>query len=726
MDPNDANKQNPNQILDTNVSISDLLTKLKDNSSVKQFTDSIKDLNISASDLTSIFKEATTSFDDLKQSLNESSIAQELFNQNSQEILLTLNSLGVAAFKTTDSFNAFSESMGNAGVFSNAKTSYQALKEEMKALGLSADNSSSAFSKITSVIDKYGSKFLSQATAGQQLELGMISLASASGELGSKLGLVGENFERLPELSAQFSEKVGNIALSTGLSTQNITNFINSGKDIPGLLNQVTVSSETTNKTMTATGAALALAAASGRKQSEVIDDLRKAYNSLNLSADEAVKYVALINESSARLNLRISDTHDYFNNLIDDFKFLGNQAGDNQNVMEGAARTLERYSEALKNTGLSSSATSEIIRDMNKSIGSLDTATKSFLSNRSGLGGGLQGAFKIDLLRKEGKTDEIVKLIEEELKKEFGGKIVTLEQAANDQASAAQYQKQLALINQGPLKGFVGNGADADLKAGRLFEALASGKVGEAKQQITATDALEKSIDKGTNLQERQITELSRIQVNTERSANLAAITAAGILRNTFGVNAEGSNLKEALEKARSISVNLEVPNTPKEQISNVNKDLVSSLGAGANGTEELLKQFGGVFASFGDVLKNVGKISSSDAKDAKDTGKGIQKIQDENKIKPFVDNAISNTKEPDNKRIVLPGQDKTPSKNNTEDTFGIRKYIEEGLGNTLKNIVINVHQLCPECHKKGLKNEIHKVVNDGTSGQVTQLGGG
>ena len=46
---------------------------------------------------------------------------------------------------------------------------------------------------------------------------------------------------------------------------------------------------------MTATGAALALAAASGRKQSEVIDDLRKAYNSLNLSADEAVKYVALI-----------------------------------------------------------------------------------------------------------------------------------------------------------------------------------------------------------------------------------------------------------------------------------------------------------------------------------------------------------------------------------------------------------------------------------------------
>ena len=103
----------------------------------------------------------------------------------------------------------------------------------------------------------------------------------------------------------------------------------------------------------------------------------------------------------------------------------------------------------------------------------------------------------------------------------------------------------------------------------------------------------------------------------------------------------------------------------------------------------------------------------------------KVFKKIQDENKIKPFVDNAISNTKEPDNKRIVLPGQDKTPSKNNTEDTFGIKKYIEEGLGNTLKNIVINVHQLCHECHKKGLTNEIHKVVNDSTNGQVTQLGG-
>jgi len=715
-----------NEVVDVKDAIQDLL---KDSEKFKDINKDLLDAKGNFSDLGKELVSATKDFGGYIQKMGESSAVSALFTRNMSEAMLQLNALGIGALKTSNAFDVFKTSLDGTGVFANASGSYKALTDQMAALGISAKDTSTVYGKLFSAIDKYGTKFMDNATAGQALEAGMISMASASGELGTKLGVAGENFERIPNLAVQYSDRIGLVAKSTGLSTKNINDFVHQMSEVPGAFNTVATVGAGTGKVMTSVSGALALAAASGRDQKEVLTDLKEAYVNLNLSADKALEYTALIGESSSRLGLRIKDTDEYFGALIKNFKYLGNEAGDNQNVMEGVANTLQRYSGALKDTGLSSKATTDLIADMTKSIGGMDTATKAFLANRSGLGGGLQGAFKIDLLQKQGKTDEIVKMIEEDLKKQFGGRIVTLEQAASNSDSAAQYQKQLAMINQGAYKQFLGGGPEADQKAGRLFEALASGKVGEAGKALTGQEALASAVDKGTTLQQRQVTELTKIQADTERAANLQAIVAAGTLRNTFGTGADRNNkqredLLKSVNDAMSLATHVDLP-TERGETGGAGKkageaygDLAKDLVSAGGGVSNLKDIFGtsveSIFAEGKMTFDEQSKISS--ARQLNEAGKKVagKQVANRNTTRTVVDNAIKNRNQPTPNANVTGQANKTNNKENTRDlshTFTEKDII---------NIVI--HHKCSKCGKEETAEHVQAHLNDAVREASTQ----
>ena len=103
-------------------------------------------------------------------------------------------------------------------------------------------------------------------------------------------------------------------------------------------------------------------------------------------------------------------------------------------------------------------------------------------------------GAAQIEKMIRSGDIEGVQKKVMDTLKKQFG-KIVTLDEATQSEGSAAQRQKQIMLLQQGPL----GAMAKTPEDAGRLLDAMAKGKVTKEGAGGLDSKGLTKAIDAGT-----------------------------------------------------------------------------------------------------------------------------------------------------------------------------------------------------------------------------------
>ena len=354
-------------------------------------------------------------------------------------------------------------------------------------------------------------------------------MMGASGGLTEALARSGTGFENVNNVIQEQMVMISGSAIATGLSREKMVGYYMELGKIPGALKEqisATANSVVKIDALTATTRA---AAATGRSFSEVTGDIKIALDEYNISGDKALIFVSRMTELSGKFNVEFDEMHGYMTNTARAFELVGNQS-------EGSANLVNKLTQSLKDTGLSGKASLGVIGDITKSIGGLNIAQKAFLSAQTGGAGGLMGGYQIDLMMKEGKIDKVFDMVRKQMTQQMG-KIVTLEEAAKSPAAAAQFTRQTAILQNGPLGQF----AKSPEEAYRILGALSKGQSIDVKDLAKPNELLANNMKTGADWQKQTTTAAHQANIYLEQIADSGAITADAIIRGTFTELATG-----------------------------------------------------------------------------------------------------------------------------------------------------------------------------------------
>jgi hypothetical protein len=370
------------------------------------------------------------------------------------------------------------------------------------------------------------------ANDAKKLESGMLAIASASGDLGNVFNQIGSDMSGLDAKMQDFTIITSAAANATGMTTKETGQYASELMHIPGALDMMVKSTSAGGQEMRLLEASMKVATGTGQDFHAVFNEINTVYERFGTTGQKALEYVSRLSSASRAMQMPLQIVKEYTESAADSFKFLGDNS-------QGAISILGNFNEALKGSGIGPKTIAELAQVATKSIANMGTAQQAFLSSTAGGAGGLQGSAQIDLLKKQGKTEDIQKMVEESLRKQMGGRLVSTEEAAKDTsgAAAAQREKQLLLLQSGPTKM-----ADTRDQAIAISDAMAKGKIASSK--IASPEAaLKESVDKGTALQKRQTDGTVLLTNLAEKQVMYAAITAYAAQRNLTGSKGPASD---------------------------------------------------------------------------------------------------------------------------------------------------------------------------------------
>lgn len=387
-------------------------------------------------------------------------------------------------------------------------------------------------------------KLLDQAAQAEKLEGAYLNLAASTGQLGAVYDKAGKDLSKLKDLTAEFDTHLADTAKLTGLNTGEVAAYLDKARNIPGIMDQFITGTGGATDKMDSLTAAFKLAKGASVDVNVAFDVMEKAYEDLSNpqgkvidNTEKGAKMFALMSEASQKLGLRFDDTKGFMNFVADAFKNVGDNT-------QAATNILARFSGALQNTGLTAKASVDVVKGMIEAVKGLEMGTKALISLRSGGPGGLQGAFRVENLIRQGKSDEVAKMLETSFKQQVGGRIYTQEEAANSPQAAAQFMRQRELLKSGAFGGL----AKTDDTATRLLEAMAKGPASTAGEVKNAMGALKDTVEKGEAVNSRQYTELNRINTTLDRGLIIQEQQLMLQARSLIGTNNPGSEYAQKL----------------------------------------------------------------------------------------------------------------------------------------------------------------------------------
>lgn len=494
--------------------------------------------------------EKTKKIGETIESFSQGDSMSEFINANRNSFAaLNLSVIGVS--KSFTSLNN-AANVKNISYFSDQITAITKQTNNAKELG-------SGFSKIFNVnipldiINKGGKAIKSYmiemaAAADNQLKLqqATIGSAAASGDISQIWNRAGNNLQNLNAITEERNAMI--TASSKATNTDQaimIEHYQALGQVSGALTTNISLGDDATNK-MSVLTAATKLAAGTGQDFALIAGDMKTALQQYNKTGEEALRFTANISSLNEKLGVELNDVRSYMNKVAESFGGMGDQT-------DSAAKSYYVLSKSLQDVGVSAHRANEMVINITNGISGMSIAQKGFISAQSGGSGGLMGGFQMDLLIKQGKINEVMQKSMDVMKKQFGGKPVTVEEAASSPQAAAQLQKQIMMVRQGPL----GSLAKDDTSAMKLIEAMSKGEM-DFKKEIKglsgkggAKDPLKEGIDRGTKLQERQTTLLSIGNQNLEGiRANTAGLALRRVQSAMTAARAGGSTNVSELAK--------------------------------------------------------------------------------------------------------------------------------------------------------------------------------
>lgn len=571
---------------------------------------------------------------------------------------------------------------------------------------------SAALKKATGDIvgDEDVKKYAAYIDANQNLRRGMVMLAATTGNLSEMIGNVGSNLSGLDDRAESFTTMVTTIADATNMSTEEVAEFSKQLMSMPGALDNMNKTTAIAGEQMHLLTAALRFAAGSGQDSKVVVGELSKMYDNFGTSGEEALKTMNRLKEASNATHLPISTMSEAVFGMSESMSMLGNNT-------DGIINIFAKLAPALQRVGVAPAKIFEMTKQITAGIQEMGTAQKAFLSSSTGGPGGLQGAFQVDLLLRQGKTDEVFDKIQKNLRQRMGGgSIVTLEQAGQSSQAAAQYQKQLSFMTSKSMGGM----AKDEASASRMLEAMAKGDMKEFSSSISGNNSedrnagLKKTLDIGNKLQQDGNSSLQSMSKNVEAMAGRQAIGLGGLTRNLIG--SESENGKEYSDKANRNAQAL------------MNQNPITGKGtAGGVGYNQLYEKKGEKLKDIANTFKKNGPVQGAKAI-AKYVGEDIGFVDDNKSIddsRKLVEeqNQAGN---PSGYGLAAPGEvvrrniargEKATAQSKTETPVGVKgKSAETG-----SNVHVKVQTVCSTCMKEVAKDTIKQHQHDIDRGAIT-----
>src|SRR6185436_911002 len=479
-----------------------------------QSGDSLNNLGEFTSNTKNAFNAFNTTLSAYGVSLNNSMALTE--KQTTQFGLLSAAVLGArTSFNTLHNIdvgglNTFVDQIGYlTETFTDAKSGIgQLVNFAQQAFGRMVPQT--IISQGLSAVKNFVINLAQSADNALRLQNAYIQLSARTGNLSEVYAAAGPNLENLNTLLEKQTALVANAIKTTGLGPEGVQSYYAQLGTIPKALEATVTSSDSASETISLLTASIKIASGTGRNYVDIIEDMKVAFKDYNLTGEEALKFTSRMTEISNKFGTNLDVVRDSLRGTAGVFKMFGNEA-------EASSRILNNYVGALQSTGLSGDAAVEVVTDMTRAIGNLGIAQKAFLSAQTGGPGGLMGAFQIEKMMREGKIDEVFEKVRTQMQKQFG-QIVTLDDASSNPAAAAQMTKQMMILRQGPLGQF----AKSDQEAIRILEGFKN-----RQERKTVTDLssriVQDNMSKGTLLQEKSYTELSRIRGILEGARGVA-----------------------------------------------------------------------------------------------------------------------------------------------------------------------------------------------------------
>jgi hypothetical protein len=353
-----------------------------------------------------------------------------------------------------------------------------------------------------SFIDMLGA-YADGADRVYSLQRGVVALAASQGTLNSMIDQSTGQFVDLNRAYMDQTNLAYTSAVATGQTVQSMMELSQTIGSIPGALTE----SVEAGQNMSQLVATSRLATGFMRSQSEVAKTLADMYTNVGTNGQEAFEALANIYEKAGDSKLRFDAFASTVLEIASSFKMLGDNT-------RAATEVVRAFDKAFQDSDISPAAMKSVIESLTAGVQKLDIGRDAFVSAQTGGPGGLAGFYQMEQARATGNMDEVLSKTMTAMQAQFGGNVLTLQDAAQNPALAGEFYKQVQYLTQ------VAGVAKDDREAYRILEAMQSGVMDILSPGAGAEEgskALETAVDRGTALQEKQTSFLMRIHQDTE-----------------------------------------------------------------------------------------------------------------------------------------------------------------------------------------------------------------
>lgn len=468
--------------------------------------------------------------------------------------------LTVAILGAQDAFTGFS----NIDVTSINTMSKQvdSLKKHLDGAGPSANIAKAALQQLLGASDALtGGNLLSKfgkASTDELINLGKqaaetisyhnelasaMSMAMArTGDLTAFNRAAGDELNNLNEITIKHNSLLEQTARSTDFTLPSIKKYSAALLEIPGSFEAIRDGSMNMS-------AQLELARGLGIDETVMVKGWQEAYQKLSLSVASSMDFTTRASEIAQKYGMRIDDVTKALNNSAGAFAMFTDGGDSAANMTQSLSAVMDGFMSSLKDANVPLSERQELFGKLTDRMSNMSVAQQAFLSSQTGGPGGLMGAFQIDKMKGEaGGVGKIYEMIQKQMKQQLGAP-VTLAQAGTSEAAARQYERQLLILQNGPLGSMAKDRASAE----KLLEAMqkGTGKLPEITKDIGTLQTA--AIERGNKFAQTNVGLLSRSVNALEEMKMKAGGKLLDPLQRTFLARG-GSNLGKDEQDAQEL----------------------------------------------------------------------------------------------------------------------------------------------------------------------------
>jgi len=366
----------------------------------------------------------------------------------------------------------------------------------MTSLGASSDTTRKAQQELKSGVMNTAMAFFTSADNVKRLQNSMIQMTVSGSGLDSLLKAVGSDFQNLDKVNQQYVSTLNKVTTALGgtkKAQELAASYMATINQIPGGLSLLTKNTEIAGKQTDLLTATLNIASASGRDEKEVLADITSVVRSYKSALDDsnevagaAATLTSRMGEIAGHLGANIKDVHSALMESTDAFKMYVMDGADAAKMTQGMAQAMENYTSSLEAVGVPAANAIEMFKNYTNVMKNMNTGQLAFISTMSGGAGGLRGALKMQEDIAKGNIDEIRQRVEATIKR-ISGPLITREEGMRSEAGAAQYMRQVQILQQGPLSSMARSPAEAEA----LIRAMKEGRRLPATEAARAEDPM-------------------------------------------------------------------------------------------------------------------------------------------------------------------------------------------------------------------------------------------